>query len=347
MSLEGARILNLMLGAGGGGLEAMAGHYHAALEEQAARVLSVGRAGSPFAAAVAAGPAGPGSFAAFASPGAWDPTAAPRLRAATRAFGPTLIIAHGTRAQSLATATFQAPVAAVVHNYRSKPALARCALAICVSASVRRSVQAAFPGLATALVENFEPLVEGPDRTEFADPPVIGTIGRLHPNKGYDLLLEAAAVLRGQGRTFRLVVAGDGPEGEALRSRAERLGLAGSVGFPGWVDPPTALRGMDIFVSSSRVEPFGLVIIEAMAAGAPVVATDIDGPRDILAGGDLGALAPAEDAAALAHAIAGALDAPQAALATARRAKAAAMETYSMRAGGARLAAALQPLTGA
>ncbi len=341
MSLAGARILNLMLGAGGGGLEAMAGHYHAALEGEGARVLSVGRAGSPFAKALADRP---GAFLPFTSPGAWDPTAAWRLRAAARAFDPTLVVAHGTRAQILAKGMFAAPVAAVVHNYRSKPALARCALAICVSASVLRSVTAAFPGLPTALVENFEPLTVGPDRDAFADPPIIGTIGRLHPNKGYDLLLDAAALLRDQGRRFELVIAGDGPEAPRLRAQADSLGLADQVRFPGWVEPRAALDDMDIFVSSSRVEPFGLVIIEAMAAGVPVVATDIDGPRDILRGGELGALAAAGDADALAAAIARVLDAPEMALSIARRAEAAVMETYSMDAGAARLAAALSPL---
>jgi len=339
--VKDARILNLMLGASGGGLEAMAGHYHAALEDQGARVLSVGRAGSPFAAALADRP---GAFKPLASPGAWDPTAAWRLRAATRALDPALVVAHGTRAQILATAAFKIPVAAVVHNYRSKPVLARCALAICVSASVQRSVEATFPGLATALVENFEPLVVGPDRDYFADPPIIGAIGRLHPNKGYDILLDAAGRLRDQGRRFELVIAGDGPEAARLRAQSVGLGLEDRVRFPGWVDPHAALDGMDLFVSSSRVEPFGLVIIEAMAGGVPVVATDIDGPRDILRGGELGMLAAAGDADALAVAIASVLDAPEMALSTARRAEAAAMETYSMDAGAGRLAAALSPL---
>jgi glycosyltransferase involved in cell wall biosynthesis len=341
MSLADQRILNLMLGAGAGGLEAMAGHYHAALADQAAQVLSVGRAGSPFAAALADRPS---AFRPFVSPGPWDPTAAWRLGAATREFDPTLVIAHGTRAQTLAAAAFTAPVAAVVHNFRSKPVLARCALAICVSASVQRSVAGAFPGLATARVENFEPLVVGRDRNAFGDPPVIGAIGRLHTNKGYDLLLDAAARLRDQGRRFELVIAGDGPEAARLRAQSASLGLEDRVRFPGWVEPPAALNDMDVFVSSSRVEPFGLVIIEAMAAGVAVVATDIDGPRDILRGGELGTLAAAGDSDALSAAIASVLDAPELALSTARRAEAAAMETYSMDAGAARLAAALSPL---
>jgi glycosyltransferase involved in cell wall biosynthesis len=343
MSLADQRILNLMLGAGAGGLEAMAGHYHAALADQGAQVLSVGRAGSPFAAALADRPS---AFRPFASPGPWDPTAAWRLRAATRGFDPTLVIAHGTRAQALATAAFAAPVAAVVHNFRSKPVLARCALAICVSGAVRQSVIAAFPGLPVAVVENFEPLVVGPDRNAFDDPPIIGTIGRLHRNKGYDVLLAAAARLRDQGRSFTLVIAGDGPELPRLRTQTVSLGLQDRVQFPGWVEARAALDDMDLFVSASRVEPFGLVIIEAMAAGVPVVATDIDGPREILRGGELGTLGAADDAEALAAAIAGVLDAPQTALSTARRAEAAAMETYSMAAGGARLKAALSPIFG-
>jgi glycosyltransferase involved in cell wall biosynthesis len=340
-SLHGARILNLMLGAGGGGLEAMAGHYHTALDDQGARVLSVGRANSPFARALADRPDG---FAPLPTLGAWDPTAVWRLRTMTRAFAPTLIIAHGARAQILATAAFKTPVAAVVHNYRSKAVLGRCDLAICVSASVERSVMAAFPGLATALVENFEPLSEGPDLMAFDDPPRIGALGRLHRNKGFDVLLDAAALLHDRGRAFSLTIAGDGPELDRLKAQAAAIGLADRVRFPGWVEPRPAFQDMDVFVSASRVEPFGLVIIEAMAAGVPVVATDIDGPHDILRGGELGDLVPKEDTAALANAIEAVLDAPQEALSRARRAAAAAVETYSMRAGAARLAAALQPL---
>jgi glycosyltransferase involved in cell wall biosynthesis len=96
-----------------------------------------------------------------------------------------------------------------------------------------------------------------------------------------------------------------------------------------------------LFVLSSRVEPFGLVVIEAMAAGAPIVAANIDGPHDILDGGRLGRLVAAGSVQALADGIMGALADPVGALGTARLAQTEALARYSLDAGGARLAAAL------
>jgi len=127
-----------------------------------------------------------------------------------------------------------------------------------------------------------------------------------------------------------------------LERQAAALNLTDRVSFPGWVAKSAqALKAMDLFVLSSRVEPFGLVVIEAMAAGIPVISTDIGGPRDILDGGRLGRLVPAGSPRALADAIAAVLADPAAALETARLAQAKAIARYSMAAGSKRLAAAL------
>lgn len=141
--------------------------------------------------------------------------------------------------------------------------------------------------------------------------PVIVTAGRLAPVKDHKTLLAAFAQLRAS-RPARLVIFGDGPLKADLIAAASRLGIAGSTLFPGYVNDPAACYAVaDLFALSSVSEGFGNVLIEAMAAGVPVVSTDAPhGPREILNDGALGPLVPVGDATALAAAIAKTLDAP-------------------------------------
>ena len=141
--------------------------------------------------------------------------------------------------------------------------------------------------------------------------PVIVTAGRLTPVKDHKTLLRAFAQLRA-GRPARLAIFGEGPLQPELEAEAARLGIADSTLFPGYVNDPAAVYAVaDLFALSSVSEGFGNVLIEAMAAGVPVVSTDAEhGPREILEDGALGPLVPVGDAAALAAAMASTLDAP-------------------------------------
>lgn len=143
------------------------------------------------------------------------------------------------------------------------------------------------------------------------DGPVIVTLGRLVPVKDHRTLLEAFSRLD-PARGHRLVIFGDGPLKEDLVAHAGALGIAGRTLFPGYVNDPAACYACaDLFVLSSVKEGFGNVLIEAMAAGVPVVSTDAPyGPREILADGRLGALVPVGNAAALARAIEETLERP-------------------------------------
>ena len=135
---------------------------------------------------------------------------------------------------------------------------------------------------------------------------VILAVGRLHKQKGVDVLIRAHALLRRKGYDHLLVIAGEGPERAALEDLAARLGVAHSVRLAGFVPNPYPLmRAARLLVVSSRYEGFGMVILEALALGTPVVATDCPyGPRELLKDGELGALVPPEDPQALAEAIA-------------------------------------------
>ncbi|MEZ5665411.1 MAG: glycosyltransferase [Burkholderiaceae bacterium] len=130
-------------------------------------------------------------------------------------------------------------------------------------------------------------------------------VGTLKPIKGYDTLLEAFARLRAHA-DVRLLILGEGGERTGLEALVQRLGLQGQVFLPGFVQDPTPyFQRADLHVLSSSGEGLPTVLIEALAAGTPIVSTDCpSGPREILADGRFGQLVPVGDAAALAEAMA-------------------------------------------
>lgn len=157
-------------------------------------------------------------------------------------------------------------------------------------------VRADFDGLAGQRIDH-------PWATDPRTPLIVGT-GRLTAQKNFDLLLRAFARISDRTRA-RLLILGDGEEREALETRIDQLGLRGRASLLGHVSNPYPyMRQADLFVLSSAFEGFGNVIVEAMAAGTPVVSTDCEhGPREILEDGKWGRLVPPGDECALADAM--------------------------------------------
>jgi glycosyltransferase involved in cell wall biosynthesis len=139
--------------------------------------------------------------------------------------------------------------------------------------------------------------------------PFIVAAGRLVRQKGFDLLIRAFAASVAE-RPIALVIVGEGPERAALEELARRHGVQSRVHLPGFVENPWSyFARAAAFVCSSRWEGFGNVIVEAMACGAPVVATDCDfGPREIVRTDDSGLLVPVDNVEALARAILAVVD---------------------------------------
>lgn len=135
--------------------------------------------------------------------------------------------------------------------------------------------------------------------------PCVVAMGRFTEEKGFDLLLQAFARVKGQHPTWTLFILGEGPLRGQLEALRDRLGLAGRVFFPGRVsNPQVVLRQADIFVLSSRHEGFPNALCEAIVCGLPVIATDCpNGPREIIRDGVDGILIPTEDPEALAAAL--------------------------------------------
>ena len=156
-----------------------------------------------------------------------------------------------------------------------------------------------------------------------AHPPVIAFQGRLVTTKGVRILLEAARILREQGRSFQLVVIGDGPERANLERIAQEGQFAGHVRFTGRLtgaDLDSALRASSaVVVPSLGGEVFGLVVAENMARGVPVIASDLGAFVEVL--GDGGLTFRSGDAGALASELAKILEDPVLAARLAARAR--------------------------
>lgn len=138
---------------------------------------------------------------------------------------------------------------------------------------------------------------------DLKDAMVVVGVGRLHPVKGWDHLLQAFARLPAEidGRPLSLLVVGDGPLRDALRRLADQLGIAARVRWAGWQSQPAAFYQLaDLFVCSSVHETFGNVILEAWANRALVVSTRARGPLELIDDGVNGLLAPLEDPGGLA-----------------------------------------------
>ncbi|HEY2946150.1 MAG TPA: glycosyltransferase [Vicinamibacteria bacterium] len=162
--------------------------------------------------------------------------------------------------------------------------------------------------------------------------PLVGIVGRLAPIKDVGTFLRAAAAVRAAVPAARFAVVGDGEERGRLEAERARLGLADGVFFHGWRRDMAAVYGdLDVVVNCSRNEGTPVALIEAMAAGRPVVATRVGGTPDLLGDGRRGLLVPAGDADALAAGVVEALRGSDAVLARAREARAYVLAHHSSR----------------
>jgi glycosyltransferase involved in cell wall biosynthesis len=189
---------------------------------------------------------------------------------------------------------------------------------VCCSDAVRRSVSACLG--APAARQTIIPF--GIDVGRFAasdratreelglrvDGPIVGTVCRLvEPKKGLSVLLQSVALLKGRSgdSECQLLIVGEGPARASLEALSEELGLANRVRFAGARrDIPRILPLLDVFVLPSFYEGFGIAILEAMAAGKPVVATTVGGVPEFVAAGETGLLVEPGNPAAIAEAIA-------------------------------------------
>ena len=152
----------------------------------------------------------------------------------------------------------------------------------------------------SVMISSLEPI----DAARYPDHFIISTAGRLSAEKNMAVLLKAFALLRRDLRA-KLWIVGEGPERPHLESLAAGLNIVDDIVFWGFQENPYRfIKKSDIFVHTSLFEGFGNIILEAMACGVPVIATDCPfGPREIINSGENGVLVPVSDEGALAKAL--------------------------------------------
>lgn len=141
---------------------------------------------------------------------------------------------------------------------------------------------------------------------------VIGTVGRLEIEKGTKYLLLAMKIILTSFPNARLEIIGDGSQYKELKEFSKKLGISNSVIFFGkFADVIPFYNKMDIFVLPSILEGFGIVLLEAMAAEVPVIATDVDGIKEVVIDGECGILVPPKNPEAIANSVTRLIENPQ------------------------------------
>ncbi len=298
------RIANLMFSRGLGGIEQAFLDYGEGLALAGAEVTAFTH---PKAAVNPAVGAIGLSHLSLSNMGQWDPCAPPKLATMLRTVRADIVIAHGNRAIVLAKKAVggRMPIVAVAHNYRFQHLDGVNAI-FAITEHMRQAIYTmeGYAGTPVYVISNMVRIRGNFVRGGRKTPPLVGSLGRMVQKKGFDTFLHALAELQTRGVVFQAVLGGGGEEEKTLKRTARRLGLYDVLEFPGWVDNAQALlESMDIFCLPSLHEPFGIVLLEAMAAKLPVVSTDTEGPSEIIASPQQGMLVPKDDPIALADAL--------------------------------------------
>lgn len=307
------RILHAMLGKGLGGLEQVFLDYQPILEAWATKhggqCVGVVRKGGKVAAREAGRTPPLVSMAVFTD---WDPLTLAAAKGVVRAAAPDLILSHGQRparvfakvapADAIQAVCLHKPsfeVAPDVHYLAVGRHLARLA----VERGARENQVWFIPNAVTPPTAQATPFARFVAEGETC-PIKIVAAGRLHPKKGFDVLIRAMGKLRTWDIDVTCEIAGEGEERGALEGLIRELDLAACVKLVGWTDDVAGfLASGDIFAFPSHQEGFPLTLLEAMAVGLPVVASEIDGPNEILKDGVNGRLVSNDDPDRLAEAL--------------------------------------------
>jgi glycosyltransferase involved in cell wall biosynthesis len=345
-------ILHAMLGKGLGGLEQVFLDYQPILEAYAARdggvAVGVVRLGGEVAAQQAGRVPPLATLPAYTD---WDPVTVGAARKLVRATTPDLILSHGQRPARLLAkvAPPRAVLAICVHKPSFDVELTRTHY-ICVGQHLADlAIARGVPVSRVHVVSNAvkPPSGQAAPFKDNARAPRIVAAGRLHPKKGFDVLVAALAILRDQGQAFDCEIAGEGDERAKLEALIAQHGLGDRVRLAGWrADVSAFLATGDLFAFPSYQEGFPLVLLEAMAVGLPVTASAIDGPVEMIDDGVDGVLVPPGDAAALAVALAARIAAPEKAVALGLRARAKVLAAYGPESLRRRLDAVLNLMLG-
>ncbi len=217
--------------------------------------------------------------------GSWDWLSILRLKSILKKEQPDVIIAHGGRATKFAYyAKDKTPMIGITHSGKLKWVDKCDYIIVLTSAMKKKAMQEGIDQARLVMIPNtVDTSIFSRKEKEETSLPVIGTMARFVPKKGIDTLLESIAILAKEGLQFKVIIGGGGDEEAAYRLLSKTLGLEHYVEFTGWVrDKEQFFERLDIFCLPSHNEPFGIILLEAMAYKMPIVSTKTEGPLDIL-----------------------------------------------------------------
>ncbi len=301
------KIAHIIAGAPTGGAELFFERLATAQHAAGDHVLPVIRRNPARAARLSAAGLAPLQLA-FRNP--LDFLTRPRLRTALTQFAPYIAIAWMNRAARL-TPPGPWVLAGRLGGYYDLRHYRRCDHLIANTRGIAAWIAGqGWPAARVHHLPNFSPDLAGAAPAQLPTPPgapVILALGRLHPNKAFDILIRALPHRPGA----HAVIAGDGPERAALHLLAASEGVANRVHLLGWrTDQAALLAACTVLAVPSRHEPLGNVVLEAFSARRPVVAAAAAGPVELIRDGATGLLVPREDPRRLADALGAVLDDP-------------------------------------
>ncbi len=276
----------------------------------------------------------------------------PYLYFKLKKFAPDLIIVHNKKAVNIFKAVARllgAKIVAVSHNPKFRH-INKCDGIFTITDYQRNIfIEKGYPAERIFTIPNL--ISEKRDFTppQFHNPPIIGTMGRFDPMKGFPDFIEALAELKKQGIAFKAVIGG-APQ-DTYRAEYEKIcdiikqnNLENEVELIGWVQDKTEFfKNIDVFVLPSRFEPFGIVLLEAMLHGKPVISSLAEGPAEIFAhNSDAAYLFNAGDVAAMTEQLRQAIQNPAAAAQTAQKGYELCARNYSLEVVATKLNGALQ-----
>ena len=336
-------ILHAMLGKGLGGLERVFLDYQPILEAYAAKTdgtcTGVVRKGGAIAAAQSLRSPPLETMPAFTD---WDPWTVAAARRLIEEVRPALIFSHGQRPARLFGRLAPPGVVRAVCVHKPVFDIVEGAHYVCVGRHLAElAVARGVPSERAHFVPNA--VAEPTSQAEpFAAPGTairVVAAGRLHPKKGFDILVRAIGLLRASGLDVVCDIAGEGEERAHLESLIAELDLTAAVSLIGWTADVSGFLAMgDLFAFPSHQEGFPLTLLEAMAVGLPVVSSSIDGPVEMIVDGETGRLVPPDEPQALADTLAALIAKPDEAKTMGERARETVLRDY----GSARLARRLE-----
>jgi len=306
------RIVNSVLGDASGGRWQVACDYSRLLSAQGHRVLMLlGRRQRLDAARLPPGV----EVELIDNHGHYDLLAAWRLRRLLVGFAPQLAVAHCSRSVALLKRALggRTPVLAVSHSHKIRRLLPADAC-VALNQAIRARFAMAANGKPCFVIPNGVQIDarHAPGRRQSHRPLRIAALGRFDPVKGFDVFIDALALLKESGRQFQAVLGGAGAEQRALHGLAAARGLAAQLTFPGWVeDVDRFYTEADILCIPARSDAFGLTPLQAARAGTPMVLSNAEGHRDMFEPGREALYADVGDGRQTADQLARLMDDPQ------------------------------------